>query len=236
VPHYEALIRIEDPGAAPLALPGLFLPVAERYGLMPAVDRWVASEVIRTIAAGELHPAAKVALNVSAYSLADGSLLDLVEDLLAETGVDPSRLCFEVTESIAISKLESAKAFGERLQALGCEFALDDFGTGFGSFTHVKHLPYGIIKIDGDFIAGLKGSTRDRAVVEALVHLARATGTLTIAECVGDSETVALLRELGVDMAQGFYLGRPAPAAQVREAEHELWPAAARRGHARGAA
>ncbi|MEI2702030.1 MAG: EAL domain-containing protein [Baekduia sp.] len=234
VPHYEALIRLADPALPSLALPGLFLPVAERYGLMPAVDRWVATEVIRALAEDEFHPKATIALNVSAYSLADSSLLDLVERLLDEAGVDPSRLCFEVTESIAISKLESAKAFGDRLRALGCAFALDDFGTGFGSFTHVKHLPYGIIKIDGDFIGGLATSTRDRAVVEALVHLARATGTLTVAECVGDGTTVELLRELGVDMAQGFYLGRPAPAAAVRAAEHELWPQAAARD--RGAA
>ncbi len=213
--RYEALIRLDDGHDDALAMPGTFLFIAERYGLLPAIDRWVARRVITTLAAGQLPAGAQIALNVSARSLADGELLDLVERLLEDYDVGAQQLCFELTETVAISKLDEARRFGERLRELGCGFALDDFGTGFGSFTHIKHLPYDTIKIDGDFVRGVTGSRQDRAVVEAMVHVAQATGKRTVAEFVGDAETLELLVALGVDMAQGYHLGRPVPAAEL---------------------
>ena len=128
---------------------------------------------------------------------------------LASHGVDPSQLVIEVTETAAISDMERATAFCLGVQALGAAIALDDFGAGFGSFHYVKRLPFRYLKIDGDFIRGLPDSPNDQLVVQALVTLVRGMGRCTIAEFVGDAQTIRLLREFGVDYAQGFELGRP---------------------------
>ena len=208
--RYEALIRLPDADGE-LVLPGAFLYIAERYGLMPAIDRWVLRAVILSLADGTLPDGAIIALNISARSLTDTSLLELVDELLAQYRVSASQLIFEVTETAAITQLETAKRFGRGLQRLGCGFALDDFGTGFGSFFHLKHLPYGYIKIDGDFVHSMRTNTNDRLLVEAIITVAKGMNKKTIAEFVGDDETTTLLRELGVDYGQGYHLGRPAP-------------------------
>jgi EAL domain-containing protein (putative c-di-GMP-specific phosphodiesterase class I) len=214
--RYEALIRMVDEPGEPVE-PDTFLYVADRYGLMPAIDRWVVRRVVTTLASGQLPAGATVALNISSRSLTDTGLLDLIEELLAENNIDPGRLIFEVTESAAISRIEQARSFGRRLQQLGCGIALDDFGTGYGSFIHLKQLPYSYIKIDGEFIRNLPTNNNDRLVVQALATLAQGMGKKTVAEFVGDDETIALLRELGVDYAQGYHLGRPAPPDQLHQ-------------------
>ncbi|MGO9891381.1 MAG: putative bifunctional diguanylate cyclase/phosphodiesterase [Solirubrobacteraceae bacterium] len=212
--RYEALIRMADQPGEPIE-PGVFLYIADRYGLMPAIDRWVIRRVITSLASGRLPDGASVAVNVSARSLTDSGLVALVERLIGEYRIDPHRLSFEVTETAAISKMDEAKLFGRRLQRLGCGFALDDFGTGFGSFYQLKHLPYDTIKIDGDFIHGIATNPEDQLLVEALVRVAKGTHKKTVAEFVGDEATVRLLQELGVDYWQGYHLGRPVPAEQL---------------------
>lgn len=208
ITNYEALLRMRGAGDT-LVDPGTFLYIAERYGLMDAIDRWVVHAGIAALP--EIPPDAGLSLNISARSLGSPRLLAVIEHELAADGVDPSRVTFEVTESAAISRVEDAREFGRVLAHLGCGLALDDFGTGFGSFFHLKHLPFGVIKIDGDFIRGITRTRSDRILVEALVAVARGTGKRTVAEYVGDEETLELLRDLGVDAAQGFYIGRPMP-------------------------
>jgi EAL domain-containing protein (putative c-di-GMP-specific phosphodiesterase class I) len=212
--RYEALIRMADEPGEPIT-PDTFLPIAERSGLMPAIDRWVIHRVISALASGELPSDATIAVNISARSFTDAELLDYVNGLLEEHDIAPEQLIFAVTESAAIANMDQAERFGRRLTQLGCGFAPDDFGTGFGSFIHIKHLPYSHIKIDGDFIRGMVNNKIDRILVEALVHVAHGLGKKTVAEFVGDEQTMSELRELGVDYAQGYHIGKPAPIAEL---------------------
>lgn len=207
VSHYEALVRLADEPAGALVAPGAFLPAAERYGLIQEIDRMVIGKVVGLLAGHDV----RVAVNLSALSITDAQTLPYIEGALARHDVAPHRLVIEVTETAAISDMARAKAFCEAVAALGCAVALDDFGVGFASFYYVKHLPFRYLKIDGDFIRDLAHSARDRMMVQALVLLARGMGMATIAEFVGDAATLALLRELGVDYAQGFEVGRPQP-------------------------
>lgn len=209
--HYEALVRLADePGAPPVA-PGAFLPAAERYGLVREIDRVVVGKAVAMLA-GELAGAeAGVAVNLSALSIVDGEMLEHIERELTRHGVAPERLTLEVTETAAISDMARAEAFCESAVALGCPLALDDFGVGFGSFYYAKRLPFSCLKIDGEFIRGLCANSDDRLMVGALVGVARGMGMRTTAEFVGDAATLELVRELGVDHAQGFQVGRPHP-------------------------
>ena len=129
--------------------------------------------------------------------------------------MDPSRLTFEITETAAVANIAKARAFAERLSELGCKFALDDFGAGFGSFYYLKHLPFDFLKIDGEFVKGCASSKTDRLLIEAVVGIARGMGKRTIAEFVGDDETVRTLQRLGVDFGQGYHLGRPEPLEEL---------------------
>ena len=156
-----------------------------------------------------------VAVNVSTLSATDGEMLTHIERALARRAVDPARLIVEVTETAAISDMGRARAFCEGVQALGCAVALDDFGSGFGSFQYLKHLPFDFLKIDGDFIRTLPVSPTDQLVVRALVDVVGGMGRQTIAEFVGDRTTLGMLRDYGVDYAQGYAVGRPAPRTPV---------------------
>jgi EAL domain-containing protein (putative c-di-GMP-specific phosphodiesterase class I) len=206
--HYEALVRLADePGA--LVAPGLFLPAAERYGLIRDIDRLVLVRVAKLIGARADGP--RVAVNLSALSVTDPTMLAHVERCLSSESADPSRLVIEITETAAISDMDRARAFCQGLAALGCEVALDDFGAGYGSFHYLTQLPFDYLKIDGSFVRGLTGSLNDQLVVQALVGIARGMGMRTIAEYVTDRPTLTLLRRYGVDYAQGFELGRPHP-------------------------
>jgi EAL domain-containing protein (putative c-di-GMP-specific phosphodiesterase class I) len=216
VSHHEALVRLADEPGGSLVAPGAFLPAAERYGLVREIDRLVVCRVAALLAQG--NPAQgveRVAVNVSALSVTDGAMLAHIERQLDRHGVDPARLVVEITETAAISDMRLAKDFCDGVQALGCAIALDDFGVGFGSLYYAKRLPFRYLKIDGDFVRGICNSAEDRVMVRAIVDLARGMGRQTIAEYVGDEPTVRVLRELGVDYAQGFQIGRPQPLASV---------------------
>ena len=209
--HYEALLRLADEPDGRLVAPGSFLPAAERYGLIRDIDRMVLDRVAALIASEPAAAGVSVAINVSAVSATDGAMLGHIERQLAEHGADPRRLIVEVTETAAISDMDSARAFCAGVLALGCAVALDDFGAGFGSFQYLKHLPFSFLKIDGDFIRRLPVSRTDQLVVKALAGVVRGMGRQTIAEFVGDAPTMSMLRSYGVDYAQGFEVGRPAP-------------------------
>jgi EAL domain-containing protein (putative c-di-GMP-specific phosphodiesterase class I) len=212
VVQYEILLRLRnDEGGEPLT-PSSFLYVAERFGLIQAIDAWVARRAIELIAENERAGRRLVLhVNLSGKSIGDPKVAVLTENALSEAGIDPSRLVFELTETAAIANFEEAKAFAHRLRARGCQLALDDFGAGFGSFYYLKNLPFDYFKIDGDFIRGVAASPMDQLVVGAVVGIARGMGKKTIAEFVTDEETVRLLEKAGVDYAQGYHVGRPQP-------------------------
>jgi EAL domain-containing protein (putative c-di-GMP-specific phosphodiesterase class I) len=210
VSHYEALLRLADePGQ--LIAPGRFLPAAERYGLIREIDRMVLEKVAALLGSHGGNCAASIAMNLSALSVTDQAMLAHLERRLSHHSVDPAQLVIEVTETVAISDMQSAKEFCAGVLALGCEVALDDFGAGFGSFQYLKHLPFSYLKIDGDFIRRLPVSRTDQLVVRALAGVVRGMGRRTIAEFVGDATTMSMLRSYGVDYAQGFQIGRPSP-------------------------
>ncbi|HEX5852665.1 MAG TPA: EAL domain-containing protein [Solirubrobacteraceae bacterium] len=209
VSHHEALVRLADEADGRLIAPGLFLPAAERYGLIRDIDRMVLDKVAALLGAERGGRGVKLTMNLSAVSVTDGSMLSHLERRLAEHAVDPSSLVLEVTETAAISDMSSARAFCAGALALGCEIALDDFGAGFGSFQYLKHLPFSYLKIDGDFIRRLPVSRTDQLVVKALAGVVSGMGRKTIAEFVGDEATISMLRCYGVDYAQGFEVGRP---------------------------
>jgi EAL domain-containing protein (putative c-di-GMP-specific phosphodiesterase class I) len=216
ISHYEALLRLADEPAGKLVAPGRFLPAAERHGMIAEIDRMVLGKVAALLGerggrGADAGGGLALAVNLSALSVTDGRMLGLLERLLHEHRVAPSRLVVEVTETAAISDMDSAKAFCAGVQELGCAVALDDFGAGFGSFQYLKHLPFSYLKIDGEFIRGLLGSRTDQLVVRALVDVVRGMGRETIAEFVGDARTLGMLRSYGVDYAQGFEVGRPQP-------------------------
>ncbi len=210
ITQHELLVRMVGP-AGDLIAPESFLPIAERFGLVREIDRWVvrhAIEVLGVQSAAGRHPT--VEINLSGNSLGDSELAaDIGEDLRAAR-VDPAQLIFEVTETTAIGNIGAARSFAERLGELGCRFALDDFGAGFGSFYYLKHLPFDFIKIDGEFVRNCTTNETDQLVIGAVVELAKGMGKCTIAEFVGDRQTLLALRKLGVDYAQGMYIGRPA--------------------------
>ncbi|HEX8714279.1 MAG TPA: EAL domain-containing protein [Solirubrobacteraceae bacterium] len=211
VAHHEALVRLIDENDGSLIGPASFLPAAERYGLIGEIDRVVLDKVAEQLGRRSGEPAGGIAMNLSALSVTDRDMLAHVKRGLARHGADPARLVIEVTETASISDMRRARAFCEGVHELGGAIALDDFGAGFGSFHYLKHLPFRYLKIDGAFIRGLPDSPHDQLVVKALVGLVRAMGQQTVAEFVGDRRTLELLRELGVDYAQGFEIGRPGP-------------------------
>lgn len=209
--QYELLLRMRDQHGD-LIPPGSFLYVAERLGLIGEIDRWVILRAIDMLA--EQRAAGRdlrFEVNLSALTMGDEELFELVERRLRETGVPPDRLIFEVTETAAVANITRAVRFAERLSKLGCAFALDDFGAGFGSFYYLKHLPFDYLKIDGEFVQHCAENETDRILISAVVQIAHGMGKRTIAEFVTNQETVEVLKHLGVDYGQGYHLGRPAP-------------------------
>jgi len=200
----ELLLRMVGPGGQ-LVPPLAFLPIAERCGLIYEIDQWVIKQAIKTAARGQ-----SVSVNLSASSVGDPRLLELIERELGDHETDPSLLVFEITETAVMQNMDRAAFFAERLVTLGCKLALDDFGTGFASFTYLKRLPVQYLKIDIDFVRDLARSKRDMFVVRAIVALAGDFGQQTIAEGVEDQATAEVLRDLGVTFAQGYLYGRPA--------------------------
>lgn len=212
VDRSELLIRLLDADGQ-IVLPGAFLGAAERYGLIKSIDRWVIGRAIRLLADRHAsgHERLGLDVNLSGESITDPTVMDFIAAEVRNAPIDPTCLIFEVTETAAIANVERARSLARGLADLGCQFALDDFGSGFGSFYYLKHLPFDVVKIDGDFIKELPATRSDQLTVQAIVQIAKGLGKTTTAEFVGDEATVAMLRELGVDYAQGFYVGRPEP-------------------------
>lgn len=209
IDSYEVLIRMIDENGE-LVMPGGFLPSAERFGLAADIDKWVIAHAIATLAEQRKQaPRLRYALNLSGQSLTDQSVIDLIVEQLKRSALEPEALVFEVTETVAIADMAVAEGFLARLQEIGCETALDDFGTGFSSFAYLKDLPVNTVKIDGRFVKNLAASPVDQAMVKAMNEIAHALGKRTVAEFVENEASLALLREYGVDYAQGYHLGRP---------------------------
>ena len=205
VVQQELLVRLLAPDGGVMP-PGEFLPVAERHGVIAEIDRWVCRRAMEVAATGQ-----PVEVNISAASLGDARILSTIRESLARTGADPSLVVFEVTETALMEDIERGRLFAASIRDLGCQFALDDFGTGYGTFTYMKHIPIDYVKIDLEFVRDLSRSEEDEKLVRAMVEMARALGKRTIAEGVEDAETLRRLRDIGVDHAQGYHLGRPAP-------------------------
>jgi diguanylate cyclase (GGDEF)-like protein/PAS domain S-box-containing protein len=209
--RFEVLLRMLDPHGD-LIPPSVFMATAERLGMIQEIDALVVARAIRAVAAaGAAIGDARVEINLSGSSMGDPRILRAIERELRETGLDPARVIFEITETTAIANIADAREFSDELARLGCRFALDDFGAGFGSFYYLKHVNFDVLKIDGEFVRDACATRTDRLVIEAVVAIARGLGKQTVAEHVGDEQTVALLRELGVDYGQGYFLGRPEP-------------------------
>jgi diguanylate cyclase (GGDEF)-like protein len=204
-PHEELLVRLRDEGGNVLA-PGAFLPHAERVGIVGTIDRWMIDRALEAARAGR-----RVHVNLSARSLEDRGIVDFVTRRLAATGAEASRVTFEITETAAVASLADAVEVAAGLSALGCELALDDFGTGYAPLAYLAELPVSYIKIDMSFVHGLLARERDERVVRSIVRTAGEFGLRTVAEGVEDAATLERLRTLGVDYAQGYHLGRPAP-------------------------
>jgi diguanylate cyclase (GGDEF)-like protein/PAS domain S-box-containing protein len=222
----EALLRWDHPDRGEL-LPGEFLRIAEDDGLIVPIGAWVLEESCRQLAAWRAQGRDLwVSVNVSARQLAQMDFVAVVERALRESGVPPSAICLEVTETAVLRRPDVARRALDALRTLGVRVALDDFGLGYSSLTHLKALPVDVVKVDRSFVADLVRSTEDRAVVEAVLTLARRMGLTVIAEGVETADQDELLREMGCPVVQGYLYGRPVPPAEVLLPEAILPPAA----------
>ncbi|MBL8471331.1 MAG: EAL domain-containing protein [Rhodocyclaceae bacterium] len=211
--HHEALLRLPlDDGR--IAMPGEFMEVAERGGLVRELDRCVVRQAIRTLAASREN--ITLAVNLSGLSIGDETLITLLRAELAASGVAPARLMFEITETAAVADFQAAREFMAVVHAIGCRFALDDFGAGHASFYYLRQLPVDLIKIDGIFVRGLAANPDDRIFVKAMVDVARGFGKRTVAEFVENAETLEFLKNYGIDYAQGNYIGPARPEQMLR--------------------
>ena len=211
----EFLIRLLDQDGN-LQKPDEFIPAAERYNLMPKIDRWVIENVFMYLEemlgnSNANQKNAKYFINISGMSLSDSSFYQFVKDKLKQYQISPNIICFEVTETAAIEHLSNAVEFISKIRADGCCFALDDFGSGVSSFAYLRTIPVDFIKIDGTFVTHMEEQPMDRAIVEAINHIGHIAGKQTIAEFVENDETLAQLQEIGVDFVQGYGLESPQP-------------------------
>ena len=211
----EVLIRLRD-GQEPTLQPAEFLPAAARTDLVLRIDRWVLERAIAALAGPRARADGRcLEVNVSARSLDDPELGRWILDQLKLAEVEPGRLGLEITETAAITNLDAARHLARQLREAGCGFTLDDFGAGFASFSHLKHLPFTAVKIAGEFVLQVDDDPVDRALISAVVGVARQLGMRTVAEHVHRSPMVAHLRALGVDDGQGYLLGKPRPLADL---------------------
>jgi EAL domain-containing protein (putative c-di-GMP-specific phosphodiesterase class I) len=214
--QHEVLVRMRDEGGG-LVQPAAFLATAERFGLVGGIDRWVTQQAVRLIAAHNKEGRElTLEVNLSGMTMGDARFPEEVRRHLTSSGIDPASLIFEVTETAAVADIEQARLFAQSLSKVGCRFALDDFGSGYASFYYLKHLPISYLKIDGEFVRELPASRTDQLIVRALVDVCEGLGIKTIAEFVTDQPTMDLVRDLGVDFAQGYHLGKPAPVSELR--------------------
>lgn len=212
--HVEMLLRLVDENGEIVA-PGRFFPAAERYGLMPAIDRWVIQHLLFGGECGRPHGGmpAHCAINLSGASLNDDRFLAFLEDALRRTRIPTTALCFEITETVAVTNFVRVREVMHRLRNFGCRFALDDFGSGMSSFGYLKNLPVETLKIDGALVRNIVDDPADLAMVEAIARIGRVLGLCTIAEFVESEEILERLRAIGVDYAQGYAIHRPVPLA-----------------------
>ncbi len=209
VSHYEVLIRMRGEGNKVIA-PGEFIPVAERMGLIHSIDNWVVEQSIDFLAELPANMSyVSLAINLSSVAFQDDSLLPTIKDKLDLTWVDPKRLTFEITETAAVDSFEQTRNMITKIRALGCKFALDDFGAGFCSFNYLKMFPVDYVKIDGQFIQNLIDDETDQVFVRSMAEIAAKLGKKTIAEFVESPEAILKLREMGVNLGQGYIFGKP---------------------------
>ena len=219
--HCELLLRLraQDGSIIP---PNYFIPAAERYNIMPKIDRWVVRNAFAALAAGGLGAPGKggrvIAINLSGTSLGDTQLPDYIRACADESGIALADICFEITETAAIRNLPNAGRLINEMRALGCHFALDDFGSGLSSFGYLKALPVDYLKIDGTFVKDMLSDPIDRGMVEAIHQVGQMMKIRTIAEWVEDAATLEALRAIGVDFVQGYHIGRPQPISLRGEA------------------
>ncbi|GAC1333540.1 MAG: hypothetical protein NVSMB26_14810 [Beijerinckiaceae bacterium] len=208
--HYELLLRMRDEQGKIVA-PGEFITAAERYGITPQIDRWVIDNAFRWLVseADEREKLAMCSINLSGQSLGDDKFLPFVIDQFHRSGLDATKICFEITETAAIASFSQANRFIQALKELGCKFALDDFGTGLSSFGYLKHFPVDFLKIDGSFVKEILHDPIDREMVRSINEIGHLTGKQTIAEFAENMEIINVLRSLGVDYAQGYGVSQP---------------------------
>ena len=207
--------------------PDQFIPAAERYNLMSTLDRWVIHKALSELADRSSDGEARytLAINLSGTSLSEDRFLEFVTDELKDMNLPKGAICFEITETAAISNLSRVVHFMQTLKALGCKFSLDDFGSGLSSFTYLKNLPVDYLKIDGQFVSNVVDDTVDESMVKAISEVGHAMGIETIAERVETKQVLEKLGALGVEFAQGYYIARPSSVASFEpwaEAETEL--------------
>ena len=193
-----------------------FIEAAERSGMVQELDRWVVARALELLGRREREgDPVSLHVNLSGVSLADVSVLEFIERQLDEGDADPARCTFEITATARIDDMTKAGGFADRLTEFGCQVAIDDYGAALGPFHYLKKLPFDLIKIDGAFVRDLPRNDADQLTVQAIVQIARGLGKTTIAEYVQDDATIEMLRDYGVDMAQGFHLGRPVDLAEA---------------------
>ncbi len=208
--HYELLLRMRDENGRMVA-PDQFISAAERYGITPAIDRWVIENAFRWLVseADERERLELCAINLSGQSLGDDKFLPFVIEQFQKSGIDATRICFEITETAAVANFSQANRFIKALKELGCKFSLDDFGTGLSSFGYLKHFPVDFLKIDGSFVREILRDPIDREMVRSINEIGHLTGKLTIAEFAENAEIIQMLTSLGVDYAQGYGIAQP---------------------------
>ncbi len=224
VTQHELLLRMLDQSGG-VTEAGAFVETAERFGLIQAIDRWAVGQAIELLAScAKWNLDISLEVNISGKAFADDELLGILRRGFEETQANPEKLIIEVTETAAIEDMQRAQTFVSELKQIGCRFALDDFGAGFSSFHQLRQLDVDYLKIDGSFIKNLPGDPVGQHIVKAIVEMARALNKMTIAEYVTDDATLELVRQIGVDYAQGHAVGFPANAAQVVVADAILPP------------
>ena len=215
-PALEVFVRLVENGQ-PAAPPAEFIRAAERYRLMPHVDRWVVQAVLSALGRGglKLPPGRSVAINIAGQTLGDAEFLEFVVECFDHTGANPGDICFEVTEASVVANLDHAQRFLGVLHGMGCEFALDNFGRGLSSFSTLKTLPMDYLKIDGSFIKNLAGDAVNQAMVAAMIELSRSLNFRVVAEHVEDQWSLDTVTGMGIDFVQGFLVGRPQPLSMI---------------------